>query len=207
MKREIYSKVAYRAARGVYEPFDVLYLVLLLAAMAGSGVGLLVSALARTGVQAATLVPVCLLPQIMLAGAILPLYEMPAGTRWLSWLTASRWGFEAALHLEYYDDDLARYRGVCGIAVCDSWGSTRPASRDPACLRFCPALRREQSVTPLDHVFGPDPDAALRKAWRLRGIEPRGTARTSTAAAFGALILHVLLLLLGVAGVLRARDR
>ncbi len=67
--------------------------VLAMLAVAGTTLGLLISALARTEEMAAALVPVVVLPQIILAGVIAPLSGLP---EWLArGLIAALWGMQA----------------------------------------------------------------------------------------------------------------
>lgn len=60
--------------------------------LAGLGLGLLISAASRTSDRAMSLVPMVLVPQLLLALALVPL---PAGMAPLSWLTGARWAMEA----------------------------------------------------------------------------------------------------------------
>lgn len=75
--------------------------VLWLCSLAGLGLGLMLSALVRTGEAAIALVPILLIPQVILGGAIMPIDKMNAPTEWASKLAIARWGFEAALHVEH----------------------------------------------------------------------------------------------------------
>ena len=73
-----------------------------LASWAAVGMGLAVSAVARSADQASSTVPLLLIPQLLFAGAIIPVGVMPAPIRALSVLTFSRWGLAGiggALHL------------------------------------------------------------------------------------------------------------
>jgi ABC transport system ATP-binding/permease protein len=76
-------------------------LTLWLCAMTGVGMGLVLSALVRTTPAALALVPLLLIPQVVLGGAIKPLprLEDPAWT--MSSFMAARWGFEGMLHTEH----------------------------------------------------------------------------------------------------------
>jgi len=57
---------------------------LLLTAVTGVGIGLAISALARSSTQAAIWVPLVLIPQILFAGFVVPLADMPASVRLFS---------------------------------------------------------------------------------------------------------------------------
>ena len=72
-------------------------MVLLLASFVGLGIGLVVSALARSSEVAIAVVPLILLPMVILAGSLQPVHKMSSGVRALSALFASRWAFEGLL--------------------------------------------------------------------------------------------------------------
>jgi ABC-type multidrug transport system ATPase subunit len=73
-------------------------------AMCGVGMGLLLSAVTRTSEAAMALVPLLLIPQVILGGAIMPNTEMNRPTWFLSQVTVSRWAFEGALQVEHLSD-------------------------------------------------------------------------------------------------------
>ncbi len=90
--------------------FTVMLGVLFLVSLVGVGMGLLVSAVVRRPPAAISFVPILLIPQIVLGGAILPLPDMPhlgdvgpwsLGRQVVPGFFASRWGFEAILDVEY----------------------------------------------------------------------------------------------------------
>jgi hypothetical protein len=72
-------------------------MVLLLASFVGLGIGLVVSALARSSEVAIAVVPLILLPMVILAGSLQPVHKMSSGVRALSAAFASRWAFEGLL--------------------------------------------------------------------------------------------------------------
>jgi hypothetical protein len=98
--------------------FGMHYLVLLMTSLVGLGMGLTLSALVRSAEAAVALVPLLLIPQIILGGVIMPVHEMNKPMHLLSNLMAARWGYEAALHIEYADDDLASIRDRCDVPEC-----------------------------------------------------------------------------------------
>jgi ABC-type multidrug transport system ATPase subunit len=67
------------------------FLVLLLASLGGLAMGLLLSALVSNPDKAGSLVPIVLIPQIVLAGALIPLQGM---AQTLSYVTVSKWTYE-----------------------------------------------------------------------------------------------------------------
>jgi len=78
--------------------FGATFVTLLLSSAAAAGLGLLISAavsqLTRAMVGAAA---VCV-PQVLFAGAILPLSAMVIAGRWISYLMTDRWAFDALGH-------------------------------------------------------------------------------------------------------------
>lgn len=63
-------------------------------AAAGTSLGLLISAISRTQAQAITLLPLLLMPQLMFAGAMVPIDEMSLPGRLISVLTPVRWIYD-----------------------------------------------------------------------------------------------------------------
>lgn len=91
--------IAYLALDMVGNPL-VHLLVLWGCALAGTGMGLTLSALVRTTPAALALVPMLLIPQVILGGAIMPIERMETPAWLLSQTTISRWGFEGMLQIE-----------------------------------------------------------------------------------------------------------
>ena len=71
------------------------WLVVALVSFAGLGVGLLASALVRTASQATLALPLLCFPQVLFAGAVVPVSEMAVPGRAFSAILAGRWGFES----------------------------------------------------------------------------------------------------------------
>lgn len=78
-----------------------------LAGFASTGLGLLISARARSSDQASAFVPLLLLPQLLLAGAIIPAGIMPGAVKALSVLTYSRWGLQGIGHAMALGDKIS----------------------------------------------------------------------------------------------------
>jgi hypothetical protein len=76
----------------VYIPLATVFL---LDALAGLAFGLVASALVRHPAQAALALPMLCFPQVLFAGAIVPVDSMTLPGRWLSFGLATRWAFEA----------------------------------------------------------------------------------------------------------------
>jgi ABC-type multidrug transport system ATPase subunit/ABC-type multidrug transport system permease subunit len=64
-----------------------------LVAWVSVGLGLAVSALARTVDQAAGIVPLILVPQLLFAGALVPVHRMPVAAEGVAQLTYARWAY------------------------------------------------------------------------------------------------------------------
>lgn len=71
-----------------------LYFTLALANLGGMAMGLMISARVSNEDKAAGLVPMVVIPQMSLAGAMIPFSKMPKGGQAISNLAVSRWAFE-----------------------------------------------------------------------------------------------------------------
>jgi len=80
---------------GVYTSLQVTLLVEAVSALA---LGLLASATVSTAAQAALALPMLCFPQVLFAGAVVPVADMAAPGRWLSLGLANRYSFEALGH-------------------------------------------------------------------------------------------------------------
>ncbi|MGL4551237.1 MAG: ATP-binding cassette domain-containing protein, partial [Gemmataceae bacterium] len=85
---------------GLKAPAVLALVIMMLAAMVGTTIGLLLSAVSKTNEMAITLLPIVLLPMVILSGAILSVDRMPAGPRAVSLGIPTRWGYEGLLLLE-----------------------------------------------------------------------------------------------------------
>lgn len=77
-----------------------LFLMLLVLSLIGTGVGLLVSALAPSSEAAIGLLPIILLAMVVLSGAMQPVHKMSRIVQMMAFAAPSRWGFEGMLLLE-----------------------------------------------------------------------------------------------------------
>ncbi|HEX5988694.1 MAG TPA: ATP-binding cassette domain-containing protein [Solirubrobacterales bacterium] len=68
-------------------------IICILIAWVGAGMGLTLSAFARSEDQAASFLPLILLPQLLFAGAVVTTKDMGTPIQWLSHLVAAQWGF------------------------------------------------------------------------------------------------------------------
>jgi ABC-type multidrug transport system ATPase subunit len=74
--------------------------ILSFASLGGLSLGLVLSSVVRSNEAAIALVPIVMIPQIILGGAILPFQDMGEATKGVAGLMFSRWGFEAAMIVE-----------------------------------------------------------------------------------------------------------
>jgi ABC-type multidrug transport system ATPase subunit len=75
--------------------YAALFLVLLVESVAALGMGLLASATVADPAQATLALPMLCFPQVLFAGAIVPVPQMALPGRLISFAMANRWGFEA----------------------------------------------------------------------------------------------------------------
>lgn len=80
--------------------FGLLFVALSLTSIVALNMGLLLSAVVKTGETAMALVPVALIPQVILGGLIVPFGNIPDGVNILAGFMLSRWAFELLIVLE-----------------------------------------------------------------------------------------------------------
>jgi ABC-type transport system involved in multi-copper enzyme maturation permease subunit len=73
------------------------FLVMMLIACTGIGIGLILSAVARTSEVAIAMLPLTLIPMVIFGGILLPVYKMKAPIKVLAYALPSRSGFEAMM--------------------------------------------------------------------------------------------------------------
>ncbi|MGK5683191.1 ATP-binding cassette domain-containing protein [Actinoplanes sp. URMC 104] len=78
--------------------FGAVYVTTLLASACALALGLLCSASVSDVAQAGLLLPMLCFPQVLFVGAILPVPQMAAVGRWMSYAMSNRWSFEALGH-------------------------------------------------------------------------------------------------------------
>ncbi len=100
----------------------LLFAVSLLAGWSAMALGLLVSTIARTELQAIQYVPLVILPQIMLSGILLPVAGAKATpmATWLSKPILLRWAYSASLHVEMAENT-KRGKKALSIAGAKYW--------------------------------------------------------------------------------------
>ncbi len=93
----------------VFENPEALLLMIVVTATAMSGVGLLISALARTEEQAAGLQVVIILSMSAIGGAMVPSFLIPEFIRTIAWVTPVHWAMQG------FTDIFWRQNGIAGI--------------------------------------------------------------------------------------------
>jgi ABC-type multidrug transport system ATPase subunit/ABC-type multidrug transport system permease subunit len=106
-----------------------------LSAWASVAMGLVVSALARTVDQAAGAIPLLLMPQLLFAGALIPLAQMPAPIRVLADVTYARWAYAGLGSAANINGRLAAAAGSA-LGFDTSFFSLAPGSAAIALLAF-----------------------------------------------------------------------
>ena len=107
----VFSKLAVLFALGVFQCLSLLgivfltldlksnfgldLLILVASTLVGTGLGLCISAFARTTESAIALLPIVLLPIIALGGGMRQTYQIDSRVRWATDAVPSRWAFEA----------------------------------------------------------------------------------------------------------------
>lgn len=97
-------------------------IVFLLDATAGLALGLLASALVSNAAQATLALPMLCFPQVLFAGAMVPVNVMTSGGRAISDVMSNRWAFEA----------IGRILDLDGRLFTDQLGAWEPAFRGDA---------------------------------------------------------------------------
>jgi len=145
----------------------LLFGVTLLAGCSSMAVGFLVSAVARTELQAIQLVPLVILPQVMLSGILLPVAGESASVmaRWLSAPILMRWGYASALHSEFAETTVRGGKAL-GVGGAGYWG--RIGFPEPG----ADSLLSSPLVTELS-VMGGLGLAAVLATWALLSLRDR----------------------------------
>jgi len=141
-------------------PWLGIFAVVYAAALAGGGLGLLISATLRTTEAAAGILPVLLLPMIVLGGILVPLADLPVVTRPIAALMRSRWAFEG---LVVPEADRRPRLQIGGPAPEESGDAGADAADAPA----EDAAAAAPAGTPAPAPSADDSTAARRNPFRL----------------------------------------
>jgi ABC-type transport system involved in multi-copper enzyme maturation permease subunit len=98
------------------------FLVMMLIAGTGIGIGLILSSLARTSEVAIAMLPLTLIPMVIFGGILLPVYQMKPPIKVLAYIMPTRSGFEAMMLQEASRKPLgpSPYSGDIARAVAES---------------------------------------------------------------------------------------
>jgi ABC-type multidrug transport system ATPase subunit len=92
--------------------FGQMFLICLLTSWAAVALGLWVSALSRSPDQATSAIPLVLIPELLLAGAVIPVAKMIGAVKGVSLLAQSRWSFNGVGTALGLDTELSSDIGV-----------------------------------------------------------------------------------------------
>lgn len=101
------------------------FVIAIVNAVLGVGLGLLCSAFARTEFQAVQFMPVVIVPQLLLSGIIVPRAVLPEWLQWISNVMPASYALEALQQVGVYPDltatavrDIAVVVGCAIVALC-----------------------------------------------------------------------------------------
>jgi hypothetical protein len=97
-----------------WDTYGGLFLTLFLESLAALALGLLASAAVADAAQATLALPMLCFPQVLFAGAVVPIDDLSAPGRGMSVLLANRWAFEALGRSLGLDSATARLPGMAG---------------------------------------------------------------------------------------------
>jgi ABC-type multidrug transport system ATPase subunit/ABC-type multidrug transport system permease subunit len=103
--------------------FGATFVTLLLSSAAAAGLGLLISAAVSPVTRAMIGAAAVCVPQVLFAGAILPLSAMVLTGRWISYLMTDRWAFDALGHSLGVRTLWASGRSALGPPLLASYGT------------------------------------------------------------------------------------
>jgi hypothetical protein len=104
--------------------YGAMFVTLLLSSAAALGLGLLISAAVSQPSQATIALLIVCFPQVLFAGAILPVPAMAVVGKWISYAMTSRWAFQALGHGLGVAGLWASRRSPLGPPLLASYGST-----------------------------------------------------------------------------------
>jgi ABC-type multidrug transport system ATPase subunit len=113
-----------RLPAGGLELYGPLTVTLLLEGIAAIALGLLASAAVTRPEQATLALPMISFPQVLFAGAILPLPAMAGAGRMIAWFMTDKWGFEALGTSVGLNDLFANGNSPLGPPLLTEYGST-----------------------------------------------------------------------------------
>ncbi|MDQ6834921.1 MAG: ATP-binding cassette domain-containing protein [Actinomycetota bacterium] len=113
-----------------------LYGIAVLTAWASTAMGLVVSSVARSVDQAAGAVPLLLMPQLLLAGGLIPLAQMPAAAAVLANVIYARWSYAGLAAAAHLGTRLSQYDFAPALGFNAGFFSLSPGSAAVILLAF-----------------------------------------------------------------------
>ena len=113
-----------------------LFVIAILTAWASAAMGLAVSCAARSVDQAAGAVPLLLIPQLLLAGALIPLAQMPPVIRAIANLVYARWSYAGLTSAAHIGERLSQYDYSSALGFSAGFFSLKPGSAIVILLAF-----------------------------------------------------------------------
>jgi ABC-type multidrug transport system ATPase subunit/pSer/pThr/pTyr-binding forkhead associated (FHA) protein len=195
------------------------FIVLVLSAMVGTGLGLCISAISKTTESAIALLPVVLLPIIALGGGLRPAYMLDNKLRWITMAVPSQWALEANLLHETGGDKWPPFEKQLPVDTAKAGQQPGPQNAEDVChQKSVQAMAQHADVVdvviPHDRLDCPDQDGDMHENFTSQPIEVAYQDKTYKAVSFrhrfrtSLLVLVGMLgaLVLGVLGILRKRD-
>ncbi len=141
------------------------FVIAVINAVLGVGLGLLASAFARTEFQAVQFMPVFIVPQLLLAGIIVPRNQMPTWLEWISNAMPASYALEALQQVNAHTDltsiAIRDIFVVLAFAVVAMALLRRPAAAHPRDRRTTAEQTSRTATRHLGHPR-PDPDQRTR---------------------------------------------
>jgi ABC-type multidrug transport system ATPase subunit/ABC-type multidrug transport system permease subunit len=113
-----------------------LFAIAILTAWASAAMGLAVSCAARSVDQASGSVPLLLIPQLLLAGGLIPLAQMPQIVRALSNLVYARWSYAGLASAAHIGERLSQFDYSSALGFNNGFFSLKPGSAVVILLAF-----------------------------------------------------------------------
>ncbi len=113
-----------------------LFVIALLTAWASAAMGLAVSCAARSVDQAAGAVPLLLMPQLLLAGGLIPLAQMPGAVAAFANVIYARWSYAGLAGAAHIGDRLSGYSGSGALGFSAGFFSLRAGTAAAILLGF-----------------------------------------------------------------------
>jgi len=197
------------------------FLVLVVSTLVGTGLGLCISAISKTTESAIALLPVVLLPIIALGGGLRPAYLLESKVRWITRIVPSQWALEANLLHETGEGKWQVVGAPSSTDVVQSGpAQSNVEDAEQACKAQSEASKKAnfdvvEMIFPHDEIDCPDKSGKMEENFTSQDVEVTFGDKTYKATNFrhhfstSLMVLFGMLgiLILGVLGILRMRDK